>query len=145
MRSHLETCFGAGIFSAFPAAKVDYKRCSCKHVAIVYAKTLNHNYDDHMVQCETCHMWYHFKCVDLAKSPPTSWYCPQCDYASDGSLSPIPPPMPSLAELQATKCKDFVDILNKLSAPDLISKFQSILPTLKDISTGYVMSPVLRL
>lgn len=143
MRSHLEMCFNSGIFSSFPAAKTNYKRCSCKHVAItVHCLCQNiESYDDHMVQCETCHLWYHFKCVGLTKSPPTSWYCPQCEppsYTSDGSVSPLPPPMPSLEQLKSTMNKDFVDILKKLSASDLFSKFQSILPTLKDISTGKV-------
>lgn len=141
MRQHLESCFEAGVFSTFPSSQQKYKHCSCKHVIItVHCLCQNiESCDDHMVQCDICHKWYHFKCVDLEKSPQTTWYCPKCEPPSyENDNSPLPPPMPSLSELKTNKSKGLVDSLQDMSLSDLISKFRSVLPTLRDISSRKV-------
>ena len=146
MRRHLELCFGARIFSNFPASQAKYRRCSRKYVTItVHCICQNiESCDDRMIQCDKCHEWYHFKCVDLEESPDTTWFCPQCGPPSDIlDDSPLRPPMPPLSELKASRSKDCVDRLQELSVPEIISKFQSVLPTLVDISTGKVTTHAL--
>ena len=35
------------------------------------------NYDDRMICCEKCDMWYHYSCIKL-ETTPQYWECGRC-------------------------------------------------------------------
>ena len=79
MRRHLEQCFEDEKLTPFPPAKKPAQKCREKHAFIhVYCICgLPESYDTHMIECEQCQKWFHFKCMKLVTEP-DSWVCPQC-------------------------------------------------------------------
>ena len=110
MRSHLEKCFVAGRLDPFPTSKSRVKHCRRKiveiHVYCVCQKI--ESYDLQMIQCDSCQKWYHFKCVNLTRSPDTAWYCLKCSpplsLGSDSSISSLSPPTPSISNFKSGNC-----------------------------------------
>ena len=52
--------------------------------------------DGPMVHCDTCHIWYHFSCVKLARNAvlPDKWTCPTCVGLTAPNCAPPPCPAP---------------------------------------------------
>ena len=55
----------------FPPAKKPVQKCREKHAFIhVYCICgLPESYDTHMIECEQCKKWFHFKCMKLVTEP----------------------------------------------------------------------------
>ena len=79
MRRHLEQYFEDEKLTPFPPAKRPAQKCREKHAFIhVYCICgLPESYGTHMVECQQCKKWFHFKCMKLVTEP-DSWVCPQC-------------------------------------------------------------------
>ena len=79
MRKHLEKCLKE--IQPFPRS---YKpemyprpeRSSTK-IKLYCICQMPENYDDHMICCEKCDMWYHYSCIKLDKTP-QYWECEKC-------------------------------------------------------------------
>ena len=76
----LEQCFEKEELTPFPRAYKPVPRCREKHLFIkVYCICgLPESYDSHMIECEECQKWFHFKCMKLTSEPGT-WVCPECE------------------------------------------------------------------
>ena len=79
MRVHLEHCFEKEELTPFPRAIIPVRRCSEKHLFIkVYCMCgLPESYDSHMIECEECQKWFHFKCMNITADP-GNWIRPNC-------------------------------------------------------------------
>ena len=77
LRQHVEERFHSGEVTPFPVAANRAKNSNnTKHIVIrVYCMCkLPEEYDRHMVECEQCKTWCHYKCVGI-KRKPKSFVC----------------------------------------------------------------------
>ena len=79
MRAHLEKCFEEEKLSPFPVSKRAVHRCRLKHLFVgVYCWCRQpESFDTHMIECEKCLKWFHFRCMGL-ESVPDNWCCFTC-------------------------------------------------------------------
>ena len=80
LRQHVEELFHSGEVTPFPVAANRAKNSNkTKHIVIrVYCMCkLPEEYDRHMVECEQCKTWCHYKCVGI-KRKPKSFVCATC-------------------------------------------------------------------
>ena len=82
MRSHLFKCLAARNFTPFPILDECSKeqRKLCIQNISVYCTCLMPDTFGDMIQCETCHKWFHAKCLGLLTLPNCNekWYCSSC-------------------------------------------------------------------
>ena len=82
MRPHLVRCFENEKLRRFPKSKdVSSRKRQERFSSIVitiYCPCLRPDCYDEMVQCDTCNVWYHYKCVRIKVSPLGDWFCPTC-------------------------------------------------------------------
>ena len=83
MRKHLHDCFNNGVLTPFPQQLQNLKSpvlrlvrkverfkvyCICK---------MPEQFDVKMILCDQCHIWFHYKCVNLKLTQhPKTWKCP---------------------------------------------------------------------
>ncbi|XP_064383224.1 uncharacterized protein LOC135348618 isoform X3 [Halichondria panicea] len=82
MRPHLVRCFENEKLRRFPKSKDVSSRKRPERfssiVITIYCPCLRPDCYDEMVQCDTCTVWYHYKCVRIKVSPLGDWFCPTC-------------------------------------------------------------------
>ena len=79
LREHVSTCFERQILTPFPTTNERVVRCRMKHLSIelfCYCR-MPDNFDQNMVQCDACEVWFHFRCCEITCNPET-FVCRQC-------------------------------------------------------------------
>ena len=83
MRSHLKECLSNKEMKPFPKSLKPemYPRPerNITTVRLYCVCQMPENYDDHMICCEKCDMWYHYSCIKLDGTvTPNYWECARC-------------------------------------------------------------------
>ena len=82
MRGHLVSCLSDQKLTPFPQHETAKKivKCSLKHIFIPLYCTclLPEAYNRHMIQCDRCSGWFHFKCMKIYRIPSRKWFCCNC-------------------------------------------------------------------
>ena len=64
MRQHLMACFEKQALSPFP--QVAGKKLS---ISVMKHLFIPESYGSRMVQCDSCDVWFHFKCISITEEP----------------------------------------------------------------------------
>ena len=81
MRQHFIHCLESQQLDQFPPADHQVKRNKLKHffIALFCICKLPESYDDQMIECEKCQLWFHFKCMNIDNdNVPDVWLCYAC-------------------------------------------------------------------
>ncbi len=81
MRDHLLQCFEKRKITPFPLSQrkiVSRSLCtrSLEKVNVYCVCRLPDFYGNMMIECELCHQWYHYECVDVKSVK--NWKCEEC-------------------------------------------------------------------
>ncbi len=82
LRDHICHCFEQQELTPFPLAYTMVQKSEKKHMWInTYCVCgLPESYDSHMIMCDKCEGWFHFRCVGISTTlPPDTWACTDCD------------------------------------------------------------------
>ena len=80
MRQHLVQCFYARKLTPFPKESKKVHRCRKRHLFIPLYCTCGfpESYDSHMISCDGCGQWFHYRCMHIKTPPPDTWFCSHC-------------------------------------------------------------------
>lgn len=82
MRSHLTRCFERQKLTAFPKARQqnsEARRPKLQFITIaVHCPCQQPDSIDHMIQCDKCDTWYHYRCAKVKRAPLGDWFCSSC-------------------------------------------------------------------
>ena len=88
MRKHLLDCFTKKHLLPFPKANKGTKphprpKATYQTFKIYCQCQMPDIYDTFMINCDSCHKWFHHKCVgldhdDIESDAPSKWKCPKC-------------------------------------------------------------------
>jgi len=81
MRNHLEECLLNKEMKPFPKSlnpdTLPRPERRSTRIRLYCVCQMPENYDDHMICCEKCDMWYHYSCIKLDMTP-QYWECASC-------------------------------------------------------------------
>ena len=80
MRSHLLKCFEELLisFTQLPSVPAKCLKKCHRFIGIYCTCGMPESFDSHMLECDLCESWYHFKCVGLQLPAPNQWTCDNC-------------------------------------------------------------------
>ena len=64
----------------FPKESKKVHRCRKRHLFIPLYCTCGflESYDSHMISCDGCGQWFHYRCMHIKTPPPDTWFCSHC-------------------------------------------------------------------
>ena len=81
MRSHLEECLLSKEMKPFPKSfkpeMLPRPERKSTRIQLYCICQMPEDYDDHMICCDKCDMWYHYSCIKLDTTP-NNWECARC-------------------------------------------------------------------